>query len=128
MTTTATGTTQVNLPTNFLFSEGFCLFLIIVFGGLAIVFLLGKGQKILDLFGGKSQQQYSMTVKRKKTPEEELQYQRAIGVFLVVLAVDEAVMMIFSSRIPNVAMLSLVVTIVALVVLVIYLRKKFPDC
>ena len=56
--------------------------LAVVFAILMIVFFLGKGEGILDLFGPKNNPN-----KKKRTKEEERQYQKYLGFFMLPLTV-----------------------------------------
>lgn len=92
-----------------------------IFAVLAVVFFIGKGQKILDAFSGRG------SVTKKRSPEEEKKYQRCIGVFLLILAANEAVLAMFAGYGIMVPIVSVIVVLAALVVLVLYMKKNFVD-
>ena len=92
-----------------------------VAGVLAIVFLAGKGKGVLELFGTTKDKMSG----KKRTPEQERRYQRAIGLFLVVLAVCEVIMALFAQQTAWVALLLVGIDVVALVCLGLYISKNF---
>jgi 4-hydroxybenzoate polyprenyltransferase len=91
---------------------------------LAVVFFMGKGGGVLRAFAGKSN---DMLVKRKRTPEEERQYQRAFGWCLLVMAASEVMMALLAPYYLWVPIASIVIIVVDLIALVRYLRKNFPE-
>ncbi len=88
------------------------VFLSILFSALAVVFLMGKGKGVLELFGGKNEMQ------KKRTKEEQREYERLIGFFMVPLAIIE----IISLFIHHEAM-GLVFVAVAVVDLIVFAKK-----
>ena len=88
------------------------IFLAVLFCVLAVVFLMGKGRGLLELFGGKNQMQ------KKRSKEEERAYQKAIGYFMIPLAITEVI-----SIIVNVPQMGLVLALVAVVDLIVFARK-----
>ena len=86
-----------------MFSTSFDIFLTIILSVLAVVFLLGKGRGIMDAFGGKNQ------VKKKRSPEEERWYQRAIGLFIIPLAIVEAISIFVPSSAMGIVQVAVVV-------------------
>ena len=91
---------------------------------LAVVFFMGKGAGVLRAFSGRDN---DMLVKKKRTPEEELRYQRAFGWCLLIMAASEVMMAILAPYFFWVPIASIVIIVVDLVALVRYLRKNFPD-
>ena len=89
------------------------IFLAILFSVLAVVFFIGKGKGLLDLFGGKH------TTQKKRSKEEQRAYERLIGFFMLPLAIVE-VISIFVQH----ANMGLVVTAVAVVDLIIFAKKS----
>ena len=87
------------------------IFLTIILSILAVVFLMGKGRGILEMFGGKNQM-------KKRSKEEDRAYQKAIGIFMIPLAVTELI-----SIFVQVPIMGLVLAAVAIVDLVIFARK-----
>ena len=88
------------------------IFLSVILSVLAVVFLMGKGKGILELFGGKAQ------MAKKRSKEEERAYQRAIGIFMIPLAVTEII-----SCFVQVPVMGLILAAVAIVDLIIFARK-----
>lgn len=91
----------------------------------AVLLLSGHGDGLMKMFGSASSQQMSMKVEKKRTKEEELQYQRVIGIYCALLAVCEVVLALFGSANRMVPILSIAVGIGGLVAVVAYLRRKF---
>jgi len=96
-------------------SSGLDWFLAVLCLVLAALFFLGKGQGILDAFSGRN---YS---KKKWDEQQKRKFQKATGIFLLVLGVDE----VFMALIPTSTMglISIFVSIGALVGMIIYFRK-----
>ena len=96
-------------------ASGLDWFLAILCLVLSVFFFIGKGQAILDAFSGKNYK------KKKMNPEQNRKYQTATGIFLLILGVDE----IFMALIPSTTMglISIFVSIAALVGMIIYIRK-----
>ena len=86
--------------------------LAVIFIILAIVFFMGKGKGVLELFGGKYETQH------KRTPDEEREYQRMIGFFMLPLAVVETI-----NIFVDYSMMGLVIAAVAIVDLIIFAKK-----
>ena len=99
-----------------MFGVGFDIFIAAICSILAVVFFLGKGRKVLDLFGSGSQP------KKKRSPEQELKYQRGIALFLLPLAIVEIISIIRPSAVMGIVLV--VVTIVDFVVYVYVIRKR----
>ncbi|MCC6094357.1 MAG: DUF3784 domain-containing protein [Eubacterium sp.] len=100
-----------------MFTSTFDWFLAGIFFLLAIVFFAGKGQGILDAFSGKYRE------KKKLSPENQLRYQRAVGVFLIVLSAVEVFMALLENQIMGI--ISIVVTVVDLIAIITYVRKLY---
>lgn len=100
-------------------ASGLDWFLAILCLVLSVFFFIGKGQAILDAFSGKNYK------KKKMNPEQNRKYQTATGIFLLILGVDE----IFMALIPSTTMgiISIFVSIAALVGMIIYIRKMLGD-
>ena len=88
------------------------VFLAIVFSALAVVFLLGKGKGVLEMFGGKNEMQ------KKRSKEEQQAYERLIGLFMVPLAIVEIISLFVHHE-----MMGLVVAAVAIVDLIVFAKK-----
>ena len=88
------------------------IFLSILLSVLAVVFLMGKGKGILELFGGKNQ------TTKKRSKEEELAYQKMIGYFMIPLAVTEII-----SIFVQLPIMGLILAAVAIVDLIFFARK-----
>lgn len=101
-----------------MFSPAFDWTLAAIFGVLAVVFFLGHGQGVLDAFSGKYKQ-------KKMSPEQNLKYQRGVGVFLLVLAVSEVFMAAFPGFVMGV--ISIIIAVVALIGIVVYIRKLLGE-
>ena len=99
-----------------MFSPAFDTVIAVICGVLSVVFLLGKGRKVLDLFGAGSQP------RKKRTPEKELRYQRGIACFLIPLTIVEIVSVLHRSA--TMGFVLVIVTIVDLVVYVTVIRKR----
>ena len=88
------------------------VFLAIIFSLLAVVFFMGKGKGILELFGGKHEMQ------KKRSKEEQREYERLIGIFMVPLAIVEIISLFVHHQ-----MMGLVVAAVAVVDLILFAKK-----
>ena len=95
----------------------------LICGVLAVVFFLGKGQGVLRAFMSRDQR----GKKSKRTPEEENAYQRAIGIFLLVLAACSVLMATLGSKYAWVSWIEIAVVVIGLIVIVKYLKKNFPE-
>ena len=98
-----------------LFGSGFSLVFGIILVVLAIVFFMGKGSTILSLFGDKS------SVNKERSPEKERRYQRAIAIFLLVLAAGEFLTLIIQNKIMGIVTIAIAVG--AIVGIGIYFKK-----
>ena len=90
-------------------------------GVLSVVFFLGKGEGVLRAFTAREQRDR----KSGRTEEQEKKYQRAIAIFLLVLALCSLMMALYAQ--VWTAILELVVVIGGLIILFVYLKKKFPQ-
>lgn len=90
----------------------------------AVLLLSGHGDGLMKMFGSTSSQQLSMKVEKKRTKEQELRYQRVIGLYCAVLAVCEVVLALFGEKSRIVPLSTIVVAIIGLVLIVWYLRNK----
>ncbi|HIV24980.1 MAG TPA: DUF3784 domain-containing protein [Candidatus Scatomonas pullistercoris] len=95
----------------------------LICGVLAVVFFLGKGQAVLRAFTSRDQRDK----KSKRTPEEELRYQRAIAMFLLMLTVTSVLMATLGTIYAWVSWVQIAAVIIGLIVVVKYLRKNFPE-
>ncbi len=93
------------------------LFAILVF--LTIVFLMGRGKRILELFDGNR-------VRKKTDPETTKRYLRSCGVFTGVLSVASLLMALFN-RFPVIIFISIGIVIVDLIGLILWIKKHFPN-
>ena len=87
-----------------------------ILGVLTVILLMGKGEKILELFNGNRLQ------KKKRTEEEKKQYSRVMGVFTGILALSEVLLALFPES-SLVVFLSLGLVILDLVLVGIYSKK-----
>ncbi len=87
--------------------------LAIIFSALAVVFLMGKGKGVLEMFGGKNEMQ------KKRSKEDQQIYERMIGYFMVPLAIVEIISLFVHHE-----MMGLVVAAVAVVDLIIFAKKS----
>lgn len=87
-----------------------------ILGVLTIILLMGKGEKILELFNGNRGQ------KKKRTEEEKIQYSRAMGVFTGILALSEVLLALFPGS-SWVVFLSLGIVIIDLILVGMYAKK-----
>ena len=87
-----------------------------ILGVLTVILLMGKGEKILELFNGNRLQ------KKKRTEEEKKQYSRVMGVFTGILALSEVLLALFPESFL-VVFLSLGLVIMDLVLVGIYSKK-----
>lgn len=87
-----------------------------ILGVLTVILLMGKGEKILELFNGNRLQ------KKKRTEEEKKQYSRVMGVFTGILALSEVLLALFPES-SLVVFLSLGLVIMDLVLVGIYSKK-----
>lgn len=89
----------------------------------AALLLSGHGDGLMKMFGTTSSRP-SMTVERKKTREEELRYQRVIGVYCLILTVCEVVLALFGSTHRAVPIITIIVAIAGLVGIVQYMKRN----
>ena len=87
-----------------------------ILGVLTVILLMGKGEKILELFNGNRLQ------KKKRTEEEKKQYSRVMGVFTGILALSEVLLALFPES-SLVVFLSLGLVLMDLVLVGIYSKK-----
>lgn len=87
-----------------------------ILGVLTVILLMGKGEKILELFNGNRLQ------KKKRTEEEKKQYSRVMGVFTGILALSEVLLALFPES-SLVVFFSLGLVIMDLVLVGIYSKK-----
>lgn len=91
----------------------------------AVLLISGNGDGLMKIFGGENDPRRSMTVQKKRSKEEEKRYQKVLGVFCVILAACEIVLALFGSASRAVPIVTIAITILALVGMVQYLRRKF---
>ncbi|MEE1114946.1 MAG: hypothetical protein UHN88_07705 [Eubacterium sp.] len=84
---------------------------------LAVVFFMGKGNRVTELFEGSNKTRN----KKKRTPEQELKYQRVIALFLIILAVLECIMALQPGRVVAVILMAAAVLDICLFA---YLTRK----
>lgn len=89
----------------------------------AVLLLSGHGDGLMKMFGSTSSQQ-SMKVERKKTKEEELRYQRMIGLYCLVLTVCEVVLALFGEVNRMIPLATILVAIAGLVAIVMYMKRS----
>lgn len=90
----------------------------------AVLLLSGHGDGLMKMFGSTSSQQ-SMKVERKKTKEEELRYQRVIGIYCLILTACEVVLALYGDMHRAVPIVTILVAIVGLVGIVMYMKRNF---
>ena len=93
-----------------MFSTELDIVLAIIFGSLMVVFFLGKGHAILELFSSSRVQQ------KKRTPEQEIAYQRAIAWFLLPRTIMEVLSIFITHSVFGIIMI--IIVIIDLVVFV----------
>lgn len=104
-----------------MFGPTFDWIFVAICGVLSVVFFLGKGEGVLRAFTSRDMRDR----KSGRTPEEERKYQRAIAIFLLVLTLCSLMMALFASQIT--AIIELVVVIGGMIILFVYLKKRFPQ-
>ena len=104
-----------------MFGPTFDMIFLVICGILSVVFFLGKGDGVLRAFTSRELSDR----KSGRTAEEERKYQFAIGIFLLVLALCSLMMFLVPSQIT--AIIELVVVIGGMIILFVYLKKKFPQ-
>ena len=104
-----------------MFGPTFDMIFLVICGILSVVFFLGKGDGVLRAFTSRELRDS----KSGRTAEEERKYQFAIGIFLLVLALCSLMMFLVPSQIT--AIIELVVVIGGMIILFVYLKKKFPQ-
>ena len=82
-----------------------------------VVFFMGKGEGIMDLFGPKNNPN-----KKKRTKEEEKAYQRLMGFFMLPLFVTEIIAVIFP--VPVMGLVLAGVAVADLIVFAILTKGK----
>ena len=107
-----------------MFSPAFDWVFAAILAVLAVVFFMGKGGGVLRAFSGRGN---DMMVKKKRTPEEELRYQRSFAWCLLVMAASEVMMALLAPYYFWIPIVSIVILITDLVVLIRYLKKNFPE-
>lgn len=91
----------------------------------AVLLLSGHGDGLMKMFGSASSQQASMRVEKKRTKEEELKYQRVIGIYCAILAVCEIVLALFGNVNRIIPIVSMLVGVGGLVLIVLYMKRNF---
>ena len=76
---------------SFLLSPTFSWIMAALCGFLAVVFFMGRGKRLLRSFYSSQLQMYQ----KKRTPEQEKAYMRAIGIFMLVLCINEVLLALF---------------------------------
>ena len=102
-----------------MFSAEFDFVLGSILAVLAIVFFIGKGRAILDLFEGKN------APKKKRSAEEERSYQRVMALFCAILAVNEFLLGTIGQAFPAYNIIAIAITILALILIAVYLKRNF---
>ena len=105
-----------------MFGQEFSIVFAVILGALSVAFFLGKGEGIMDLFQGKN-----APARKKRSPQDERKYQRALGLFCLVLCIDEAINATVGQGRAIFGIITIIVVLVDVVCVVIYLRKNFPD-
>ena len=73
-----------------MFGQGFDFFIATVCIVLAVVFFLGKGKGILEMFSGARKE-------KKRTPEQQRKYEFGFGIFCLVMAAGQLLMALVQS-------------------------------
>ena len=102
--------------------QEFSIVMAVILGALSVVFFLGKGAGVMDLFQGKN-----APPRKKRSPEDERRYQRVFGVFCLVLFLNEMVNVFFGQGNPIFGIITIVVVVADLAFVIVYLRKNFPE-
>ncbi|MDO4489547.1 MAG: DUF3784 domain-containing protein [Lachnospiraceae bacterium] len=89
----------------------------------AVLLLSGHGDGLMKMFGSDSSRQMSMKVEKKRTKEQELKFQRAMGAYCAVVAVCEIVLALFGNANRMVPVVTIVIGIAGLVAVVMYMRR-----
>ena len=105
-----------------MFGKEFSIILAVILGALSVAFFMGKGGGIMDLFQSKN-----APPRKKRSPEDELRYQRVYGVFCFVLFLDEMINVFFANGNPVFGIITIVVVVVDFAFMVTYLKKNFPE-
>ncbi len=92
-----------------MFGRGFDLFLVIILAVLIVVFLIGNGGRVLEMFNGRNYEQ------KKRTPEQMKKYQRMVVIFLLPLLGIELLMLFLGNTYPSLGIVAIVVAITDLV-------------
>ena len=98
-----------------MFGKDFDIIVTIILVILAVVFFMGKGGPVLRAFGTKGEQ-------NKRTAEEEKAYQRMIGIFLLPLAIGEAICAFVQSPIAGIIMI--VISVADLIIFGLMMRRR----
>lgn len=88
----------------------------------AVLLLSGHGDIIMKAFG--STEKPSMKVEKKRTKEQEARYHKVLGIFCIVLAVDEIVLALYGSTNKLVPIVTILVAILGLVGIVTFNKKN----
>ena len=92
--------------------------LVTILATISVVLLLGKGDMILNALNGNNPRRA-----KKRSEEEKKRFSRAMGVFVVVLALDE-LLIVFFADLQWVMFLCLVIAVVDLVVIGRFIKKN----
>lgn len=102
-----------------MFSKEFDWTMAVLLAVLAIVFFLGKGEPVLNLFSGK----YAR--KNDREPEKERKYQNAIGFFMLALCAGEVLLALTEVWYMGLVMVG--IDVVSLIALMVYIRKVIGE-
>lgn len=91
----------------------------------AVLLISGHGDGLMKMFGSASSQELSMKVEKKRTKEEELRYQRIIGIYCAILGVCEVVLAMFGTVNRMIPIISMIVGVGGLVGIVMYMKRNF---
>lgn len=105
-----------------MFGQEFSTVLAIILGALTVAFFMGKGSGIMDLFQGRN-----APPRKKRSPEDELKYQRAIGVFCLILTISEVINALVGYAYPFFGIITIIIVVADMVFIVMYIRKNFPE-
>ncbi len=89
----------------------------------AVLLLSGHGDGLMEMFGSTSRQN-SMKVEKKKSKEEKLKYQRAIGAYCALLAACEIVLALFGDAGKIIPIAAIAVAVIGIIIVTIYIRRQ----
>ena len=104
-----------------MFSVEFSLVFGTILAILTVLFFLGKGKVVMDPFDGNRNQ------RKKRNKEEERRFQRAIGIFCLILTINEFLMAAVGYTYPAYNIIGIIIVVADFIFVAVYLKKNFPD-